>query len=675
MASLPERKRKETSTNPKTWHATDCLLRTESEDKSPTDAYLAQMYDMLAETCNHKDVEDCIFFLNRKDFPHLRKDWKETFTSIYGDKPLEEPFANKPFLPVVSQSTTDNHADFPFPTGDDWEAICHTKKFASYNYVNGKGQLNCKNASTQRNNLPAWTKRQVKFMWRGRATGCGNTIDTNPRMKLDSLNIEGLDAKINKYTDRIKGFLDEGQLHLEYRAPPNVPSNIYVDMKDQVTSKFIINVEGNSAAYRFGSLFGLGFCILNVQSEYTLWFEQFIKMGTIKDNLSDCHCILIKHDLSDLQETIEWCKLHDKECEQISVNAMHFYETYFTKSFIYTYIADLCRGFSSNLVVQKDVYEEVKKIDLKSHFNIQLYKQTTPVATNTTLIIVPYRSSSGQNRSKQLDAFIKHYSSFKVLVVEQREFGKFNRGALLNCGYDYAVSHYPEMNTFIMHDVDILMDSIMLKNYYGQDDHDIVHMGLCVKGEKYKGDPKKSKFLGRVIRFSKEMYKKINGFPNTFYGWGGEDDAIAFRMEKNTLFRPNETDTGEEMQTENDIIDTRDPERVETHKKELVLLDTLQWKINGLNSLHYEVESNGEINEMCRKIIVNLSPHINYDMEIYKLPPSTDLSPPFIPSADVSIPSISITESEPEDLSGELEVIAGGETLNPVIEETKIIHL
>jgi hypothetical protein len=356
---------------------------------------------------------------------------------------------------------------------------------------------------------------------------------------------------------------------------------------------------------------------------------------------------------------------------------MHFYETYFTKSFIYTYIADLCRGFSSNLVVQKDVYEEVKKIDLKSHFNIQLYKQTTPVATDTTLIIVPYRSSSGQNRSKQLDAFIKHYSSFKVLVVEQREFGKFNRGALLNCGYDYAVSHYPEMNTFIMHDVDILMDSIMLKNYYGQDDHDIVHMGLCVKGEKYKGDPKKSKFLGRVIRFSKEMYKKINGFPNTFYGWGGEDDAIAFRMEKNTLFRPNETDTGEEMQTENDIIDTRDPERVETHKKELVLLDTLQWKINGLNSLHYEVESNSEINDMCRKIIVNLSPHINYDMEIYKLPPSIDVSPPFIPSTDVSpfIPSTPITESEPEDLSGELEVIAGSETLNPVIEETKIIHL
>jgi DNA-directed RNA polymerase II subunit RPB2 len=703
IASLPEYKRKETAHDTKTWHATDCLLRTEEEDKSPTDAYLAQMYDMLAETCNHKEIQDCMFFMNRKDFPHLRKDWKETFSSIYGDKPLDT-FLNKTFIPVVSQCTTENHADFPFPTGDDWDAICHYKKFASYTYNNEKGELHCKNASVRRTNLPPWNKRQVKFIWRGRATGCGNTIDTNPRMKLDSLKIDGLDAKISKYTSRIKGNFEEGHLHVEYIEPKNVPKNVFIDMKDQLVNKFMINVEGNSAAYRFGSLLGLGFCLLNVESEYTLWFEQFLKMGKITDDLSSCHCILIQHDLSDLQETIEWCKTHDKECEQISKNAMQFYETYFTKSFIYTYIADLCRGFSRILVKQKDVYKEVGKEKPISNFKIQLYKQTGSLPKDKTLIIVPYRSSFIQDRSKQLEAFIKHYKDFKILIVEQREHGKFNRGALLNCGYDYTVVHYPEITTFIMHDVDILMDDVMLKNYYGQDGHDIVHMGMCVRGDKYKGDPKKSKFLGRVIRFSKEMYKKLNGFPNTFYGWGGEDDAIAFRMENNTLFRPNETDTGEELKTENDILESRDDARTEVHKKELIILDTLQWKINGLNSIHYEINANTEMNKLCRKIIVELNPH--NDMESYReysppfqsgyddieaslLSPASDskLSPieeltysPATPATDSKLSPIeeltySPATPELEDLSGDLEVLSGGDTLNPETIETKIIQL
>ena len=32
------------------------------------------------------------------------------------------------------------------------------------------------------------------------------------------------------------------------------------------------------------------------------------------------------------------------------------------------------------------------------------------------------------------------------------------------------------------------------------------------------------------MSFSEEQYRRINGFPNTFWGWGGEDDEMFKRV-------------------------------------------------------------------------------------------------------------------------------------------------
>ena len=34
---------------------------------------------------------------------------------------------------------------------------------------------------------------------------------------------------------------------------------------------------------------------------------------------------------------------------------------------------------------------------------------------------------------------------------------------------------------------------------------------------------------GGIVDFSKEQYKRINGFSNQFFGWGGEDDDLYTR--------------------------------------------------------------------------------------------------------------------------------------------------
>ena len=603
LKTLPEDKLRQTSKDASTWHATNCLIRTEKTDRDPTDAYLSQLYDMLVETCSHRKVNDCIFFMTRKDFPHLRKDWKESFEAIYGDNFLSDTYKDKPFLPVVAQSTTKNHADFAFPTGDDWDSICPEKYFASFSYSSEvrRKAVHCRNTSTPKDIIP-WDSRAFKVIWRGQATGCGNTETTNPRMWLHDFYHQDLDAGITRYTKRIKGEYVKGELKLEYIDPPK--SNVaFMDMKDQMKYKFAINVEGNSAAYRFGQLLGLGFCVINIRSNYKLWFEPFLKVGKYDDPMiEECDCIEMEFGES-ISEVINWCKENDSICKKISENGMKFYEKYFTKNFVYDYVSDLCNTISGVLHEQDERYEEVKKLVPKKEVRFELFTNE-PVSTNTTILIVPFRDTGDQNRTSQLEKFIEHYKGINVLVVEQSKDRLFNRGVLLNIGYDYVTKYLPQVTSFVVHDVDILMPPYIVDRYYGDDGNDFVHLGLLVDSDKYNNPA----FLGRVMRFSKKGYQMVNGFPNTFYGWGGEDDAMAYRLGANVVYRPDEMEKGIEMETENDILRDKSKTRREKNKHELLIADTLQWKMEGLNSLQYSIIENKPLNECVRKITVQLAP-------------------------------------------------------------------
>ena len=36
--------------------------------------------------------------------------------------------------------------------------------------------------------------------------------------------------------------------------------------------------------------------------------------------------------------------------------------------------------------------------------------------------------------------------------------------------------------------------------------------------------------FGGATSFTPELFKKVNGYSNTFYGWGGEDDDMFHRL-------------------------------------------------------------------------------------------------------------------------------------------------
>jgi hypothetical protein len=652
--------KKKWNTDLSKWNATNCLLRNEADDDSPTLAYLSQFYDMIVETCHARTVNDCIFFINRKDFPYLDSQWNESYDQIYGDNfPMKPKYQGIPFIPILSQSTTKRHADIAIPTGDDWENITQklfvnkTRNYKSEKYTG----FECTNSYLLKDTtkIIEWNKRKTVFFWRGMGTGCGSKIENNPRFKLSKISEElqkkgnkTIDAGIVDFTRRDKKIKSETEPYVVFTEnTENIPILNKVDKFEQMKYKFIFNIEGNSAAYRFGSLFKFGFCVLNIVSEYKVWFEQFLE--------DRVHYICVKNDLSDLETIMEWCLNNDKECEKIAENGRKFYDKYFNKEFVYDYLSDIFNKTSS-LIGQKyyakedleekekeDLEEGEEKEDLeegeiqeekkekeaeyefvsyqkiikpemksyKKRYSIEYKKFKPSTKTNkNTIIIVPFRENKYQNRGEQLQKFIEHYNTIgiPILIVTQSDDDRgFNRGALLNIGYDFLsrtkVLSTKKINSVIMHDVDLLFPKEFVNKYYGYE-KDIIHFGLNVKDYYTYPD-----FLGGAIQFNISVFEKINGFPNHIYGWGGEDDALKMRIASisKTVYLPNEGKIGVEIPLGNEQKQTKDIEElIAKQKNEDLLLDEIIWKMNGLNTLHYKVINQKQMAVGVYNIVVDI---------------------------------------------------------------------
>jgi hypothetical protein len=146
-------------------------------------------------------------------------------------------------------------------------------------------------------------------------------------------------------------------------------------------------------------------------------------------------------------------------------------------------------------------------------------------------ILVPFREQVEQKRGEHLKKFISHMSRYHpdwtILIIEQSEGEKFNRGALLNIGTKYAKKLGAEY--VIYHDVDLIPLSPLVK-YYETFPEEPIHIGTAYKG-KYANDT----FIGQVLSISIKDAEKINGFPNNFWGWGGEDDSMYRRLKKHKI--------------------------------------------------------------------------------------------------------------------------------------------
>jgi hypothetical protein len=280
--------------------ANNCLLGLDSYnyfDFIPT-SYINEFIEMLNYTINtFKNVPDCDILLNRKDFAYLRKDNKYSYTDLL-DKKIDNPL--KKYWPIGCQSKKDINLDIPIPSADEWKYLKTSKKF-----------------------LTKWDDKKNVAVFRGSSTGCGSDEYTNIRIKLSKFcyNNKLYDVALSKIIGRIKAYKENVYI-IDKQKYENLIGS-YLDVDDQSKFKYIFNVEGNAQAYRLGTEFRKKSLILNIKSEYYMWFQKLLK--------NKKHFIEINSNFDDLDIN------RIKNPEKIAKNGYEFSKKYINKKMIANY--------------------------------------------------------------------------------------------------------------------------------------------------------------------------------------------------------------------------------------------------------------------------------------------------------------------------------------------------
>lgn len=318
------------------WYANNGLIRYEFPI-SENDSGIPTLRDMLLTLCKERTLPDVEFFINKRDFPILRNDKCEAYECIFGDKKPLVSHDHDTYCPILGMTTTEEHADIPVPTWDDWARVSFPdgklfgKDFTPYPdpYV---GDFRCKKPTA---------------VFRGASTGLGTTTSTNPRLfysllstknKRDADGVLFLDCGITKWNCRPRRSKEMRHYDtIDPQLQEAIPLANTLSPKEQASYKYVIHLPGHSEAYRLSMELGMGSVILLHPSKYKLWYSDLLVPYE--------HYVPIDGDIF---EKIRWCKSHEDECEKIAQNARHFYETILSKEGLLDYMETLLPSVQEN---------------------------------------------------------------------------------------------------------------------------------------------------------------------------------------------------------------------------------------------------------------------------------------------------------------------------------------
>lgn len=322
-----------------TWYANNCLIRYEYPIHEG-DTNVSNIKNMLEELCTNRKLPDIEFFINRRDFPLLTKNYCEPYYDLWDsyNYPLVSHHYNK-YVPILSMSKTEHFADILIPTHEDWARI----------------QLNdnkwfCKARVLHNTDMVNWDNKINVAVFRGSSTGSGVTIKTNQRLHIAHLssnnridtndNLPFLDAGITKWNMRIKKLMGERKLQVinKDKLPFSLVSKL--SYGEQSKYKYIIHIDGHTSAFRLSNELKMNSVILIVKSKWKMWYSDLLKPYV--------HYVPVKDNLSDIYKQIIWCKNNDDKCKKIVENANMFYNTHLSKTGVLDYMETLLHSLKQH---------------------------------------------------------------------------------------------------------------------------------------------------------------------------------------------------------------------------------------------------------------------------------------------------------------------------------------
>ncbi|NWI67872.1 B4GT4 galactosyltransferase, partial [Todus mexicanus] len=256
------------------------------------------------------------------------------------------------------------------------------------------------------------------------------------------------------------------------------------------------------------------------------------------------------------------------------------------------------KSFQSNCPARSPYLRGATKLIFKASLTLEEVEKENPQVVKgryhptecSTLqhvaILIPHR-----NREKHLLYLLEHLHPFLqrqqldygIYVIHQAGSTKFNRAKLMNVGYLEALKE-ANWDCFIFHDVDLLPENDY--NIYmcdRQPKHLVAGRNNTGYRLRYQG------YFGGVTALTRDQFSKVNGFSNSYWGWGGEDDDLRIRVEiqKMSVVRP-PADVGRYTM----IFQTRDQGNEENIERLKLLRQVSKtWKTDGLNSIDYRLLS------------------------------------------------------------------------------------
>ncbi|XP_039275826.1 beta-1,4-galactosyltransferase 6-like [Nilaparvata lugens] len=118
------------------------------------------------------------------------------------------------------------------------------------------------------------------------------------------------------------------------------------------------------------------------------------------------------------------------------------------------------------------------------------------------------------------------------LIPSTLDEGKFNRAKLLNVGFVEAMAALStterKLDCVVFHDVDHLPEDDR-NLYVCPQSPDALQLAVSVDTDNYTVTY--TNFFGAVSAMSAVTFEAVNGYSNMYWGWGGEDDDMAERLQ------------------------------------------------------------------------------------------------------------------------------------------------